>query len=50
LASAAQLAVRPQVPVPLVMVTVLPVIEQAPLAAIAALVVALVVDATVNVD
>ena len=48
--SAAQFAVRLQAPVPLVMVTVLPAIVQAPLAAITGVTLALVVDATENVD
>ena len=48
--SAAQLAVRLQVPVPLVMVTMAPVIEQLPEAVMVAVVLALVVVVTVNVD
>ena len=48
--SAAQVAVREHVPVPLVIVTVLPEMEQAPPATIDAVVLALVVDATVNVE
>jgi len=48
--SAAQLAVRLQVPVPLVMVTMVPVIEQLPEAVMIAVVLALVVVVTVNVD
>ena len=50
LVSAAQLAVRLHAPVPLIMVTALPAIEQAPLAVITAVVLALVVAVTVNVD
>ena len=41
---------RLQVPVPLVMVTVVPVIEHEPLAVMTAALLALVVVATVNVD
>ena len=48
--SAAQFAVRPQVPVPLVMVTVLPATEQASLAVTVAALLALVVDATVKLE
>ena len=48
--SAAQLAVRLQMPVPLIMVAVLPAIEQAPLAAKVAIVLALVVAATTKVE
>ena len=48
--SAAQLADRLQVPVPLVIFTRLPAIEQAPVAVMTAGVLALVDDATVNVD
>ena len=48
--SAAQLAASEHVPEALVMVTVLPAIEQAPLAVIAAVVLAFVVEATVKVD
>ena len=44
------MAASEHVPVPLVMVTVLLAIEQAPLAVIAAVVLALVVEATVKVD
>ena len=46
--SAAQVAVSEQVPVPLVMVTALLTIEQAPPAVITAVVLALVVVATVK--
>jgi hypothetical protein len=48
--SAAQFAVTQQVPVPLVMVTVLPAIEQAAPAVITAVVLALVVAETANVE
>ena len=48
--SAAQLAFRLQVPVLLLMVTVLPEMEQAPLAARVAVVLALVVAVTPNED
>ena len=48
--SAAQFAVSEQIPVPLVMVTVVPFTEQAPLAVMVAVVLAFVVAATVNVD
>ena len=48
--SAAQVAVRLHVPVPLVMVTVLPATEQAPLAVMTAVVLALVVVATVKLE
>ena len=41
---------RVHVPVPLVIVTVFPEIEQAPLAVITAVVLALVLDDTVNVE
>jgi len=44
------LAVRLQVPVPLVMVTMVPVIEQLPEAVMVAVVLALVVAATLKVD
>ena len=44
--SAAQVAVSEQVPVPLVMVTVVPVFEQAPLLVMTAVLLALVVAAT----
>ena len=47
--SAAQLAVREQVPMPLVMVTVVPLIEHAPLATTEAVVLALVCDDTEKV-
>ena len=50
LASAAQFAVRLQVPVPLVMVTKLTEIVQAPVAVMTAAVLALVIADTVNVD
>ena len=46
--SAAHVAVSEQVPVPLVMVTAVPVFEQAPLLVITAVVLALVVVATVK--
>jgi hypothetical protein len=49
LPSAAQLAVREHVPVPLVIVTVWPAIEHAPLAVIVGVVLALVVAVTGNV-
>ena len=49
LESAAQFAVRLQVPVPLVMVTVVPLTEQAPLALMLAVVLALVGADTLNV-
>jgi hypothetical protein len=48
LLSAAHVAVSAQVPVPLVMVTAVSTFEQAPLLLITAVVLALVVDATVN--
>ena len=48
--SAAQLAFRLQVPVPLFMVTVLPEMEQTPVAARVAVVLALVVAGTGKVD
>jgi len=50
LPSAAQFATRLHVPVPLVMVTVFPAIVQAPLAVITAVVLALVVADTANMD
>jgi hypothetical protein len=50
LASAAQVAVSEQAPVPLVMVTVLPEIEHCPAAVIAAVTLALVVAETMNVE
>ena len=50
LLSAGEFAVRLHVPVPLVIVTVLPAIEQAPLAVMVAVVLAFVVAATVKVD
>jgi hypothetical protein len=50
LLSPAQVAVSEQVPVAAVIVTVLPAIEQAPLAVIVAVVLALVVATTVNWD
>ena len=46
--SAAQVAVSEQVPLPLVMVTAVPMFEQAPLLVIVAVVLALVVVATVK--
>ena len=46
--SAAHVAVSAQVPVPLVMVTAVPKLEQAPLPAITAVALALVVEATVK--
>ena len=48
--SAAQFAVRLQVPVPLVIVTVLSEIEQAPLAVMVAVMLAFVVAATVKME
>jgi hypothetical protein len=48
LLSAAHVAVSEQAPVPLVMVTAVPVLEQAPLDVMTAVVLALVVDATVK--
>src|SRR6202035_5745055 len=48
--SAAQFAVMVQVPVPVVIVTVVPLIEQGPLVVIAAFELALVVAVTVKVD
>ncbi len=48
--SAAQFAVRLHVPVPLVIVTVFPVIVHAPLAVMTAVALAFVVADTVNVD
>ena len=48
LPSAAQVAVSEQVPVPLVMVTAVPVLEQAPPLVITAALLALVVAATVK--
>jgi len=50
LLSAAHVAVRVHVPVPLVIVTLFPEIEQAPLAVITAVVLALVLDETVNME
>jgi hypothetical protein len=50
LVSAAQVALSEQVPVPLVIVTVAPAMEHAPLAVMAAAVLPSVVDATVNAD
>jgi hypothetical protein len=50
LLSAAQFAVSEQAPAPLVMVTVLPEIEQAAAAVITAVVLAFVVAETVNVE
>jgi len=48
--SAAQVAVRMQLPVPLVIVTVVPMIEHEPLAVMTAALAELVVVETVNVD